>query len=82
MCADHEWSRGQMTRQKLIRGSVAIFGMMLLCTMLQSYAIAQLVLPFAVRSILVVYGGATLGLIASRTWIIWLQREAAGSGHR
>jgi len=63
-----------MSRQKMIRGSATIFGSMLLLTVLHSFASAQLDLPYAVRSLLAISGGSTLGLVASLIWLNWLRR--------
>jgi len=59
----------------MTRGSVVIFGSMLLLTALYAFAIAQLELPYVVRSILAIGGGATLGLVASLFWLHWLRRS-------
>ena len=51
-----------------------LFLTLLAITAWQSYSIAQLALPYALRSILVILGGATAGLIASALWLALLTK--------
>ena len=64
-----------MTDGKMIKGTAAIFGSMLLFTAFHSFASAQLDLPYFIRSILAVSGGSALGLLASLAWVTWLERS-------
>jgi len=64
----------------LVKMTLTIFGLMLVLVAVQSYFIAQLDLPYFIRSLLVISGGSVLGLAASLVWIHWLEASNSWGG--
>ena len=62
----------------LMKKTVSIFGLGLVLVVVQSYFIAQLDLPYVIRSILVIIGGSALGLAVSLVWIQWIEAKNSG----
>ena len=62
-----------MPTRKLTIATLIIFGTMICLIALHSHGIAQLELPYIVRSALVVMNGATTGLAATFLWMHWIR---------
>lgn len=62
--------------------TVVVFGSMILLSMLQSFGISQLDLPYAARSVMVITAGGASGFAASQVWLYLLHKIDSGTGSR
>jgi hypothetical protein len=60
--------------------SAVVFGSMLILTILQSFGISQLELPYSARSVMVITGGGAMGFAASQLWLHLISKLDSQAG--